>query len=430
VLELLDLRIRRERLEPRRLEVDPDIAATVRGLIDDVRERGDEALLDLALKFDGADLRSRGLVVTPEEFLAARETVPDSLRGALDALVLRLEALSARQLPQPWEVEEGGVRAGEIVRPLRAAGCYVPGGRASYPSSVAMTVVPARVAGVEEIVVCTPPGPDGTIPPAVLYAAERAGATRVVKTGGAQAIAAMALGTESVPAVDRIVGPGNAYVTEAKRQLTGQVGIDGLAGPSELVLVADGTADVRLIAADLVTQAEHDPEAVAVLVTTDASQVEPVRAALEEEILRADRREIIERSLATSRAVVVADLDAAAEVVNDIAPEHLQIVTEDSGALLSLIRNAGAIFLRETTPVPFGDYGVASNHVLPTAGTARFASGLRASDFVTVSSVVYLDADAARRLAPEVTEIARAEGLTAHARAVEIRTATTAEERR
>jgi histidinol dehydrogenase len=293
-----------------------------------------------------------------------------------------------------------------------------------------MTVVPARVAGVEEIVVCTPPGPDGTIPPAVLYAAERAGATRVVKTGGAQAIAAMALGTESVPAVDRIVGPGNAYVTEAKRQLTGQVGIDGLAGPSELVLVADGTADVRLIAADLVTQAEHDPEAVAVLVTTDASQVEPVRAALEEEILRADRREIIERSLATSRAVVVADLDAAAEVVNDIAPEHLQIVTEDSGALLSLIRNAGAIFLRETTPVPFGDYGVASNHVLPTAGTARFASGLRASDFVTVSSVVYLDADAARRLAPEVTEIARAEGLTAHARAVEIRTATTAEERR
>jgi histidinol dehydrogenase len=427
VLELLDLRSRRERLEPRHLEVDPDVAATVRGLIDDVRERGDEALLDLTLKFDGADLRDRGLVVAPEEFLAASDAVPASLRGALDALVLRLEALSARQLPQPWEVEEEGVRAGEIVRPLRAAGCYVPGGRASYPSSVAMTVVPARVAGVEEIVVCNPPGPDGSILPAVLYAAERAGATKVVKTGGAQAIAAMALGTESVPAVDRIVGPGNAYVTEAKRQLMGQVGIDGLAGPSELVLVADRTADARLIAADLVTQAEHDPEAVAVFVTTDASHVEPVRAAVEEELLRADRREIIEQSLATSRAVVVADLDSAAEVVNDIAPEHLQVVTEDSGAFVSLVRNAGAIFLRETTPVPFGDYGVASNHVLPTAGTARFASGLRASDFVTVSSVVYLDADAARRLAPEVTEIARAEGLTAHARAVEIRTA--AEER-
>jgi histidinol dehydrogenase len=429
VLELLDLRSRRERLEPRRLEVDPDVAATVRGLIDDVRERGDEALIDLALKFDGADLRDRGLVVTPEEFLAASEAVPESLRGALDALVLRLEALSARQLPQPWEVEEDGVRAGEIVRPLRAAGCYVPGGRASYPSSVAMTVVPARVAGVEEIVVCTPPGPDGSILPAVLYAAERAGATKVVKTGGAQAIAAMALGTDSVPAVDRIVGPGNAYVTEAKRQLMGQVGIDGLAGPSELVLVADATADARLIAADLVTQAEHDPEAVAVFVTTDPSQVEPVRAAVEEELLRADRREIIEQSLATSRAVVVADLEAAAEVVNDIAPEHLQVVTEDSGAFLSLVRNAGAIFLRETTPVPFGDYGVASNHVLPTAGTARFASGLRASDFVTVSSVVYLDADAARRLAPEVAEIARAEGLTAHAHAVEIRTAARTEKR-
>jgi histidinol dehydrogenase len=292
-----------------------------------------------------------------------------------------------------------------------------------------MTVVPARVAGVEEIVVCTPPGPDGSILPAVLYAAERAGATKVVKTGGAQAIAAMALGTDSVPAVDRIVGPGNAYVTEAKRQLMGQVGIDGLAGPSELVLVADATADARLIAADLVTQAEHDPEAVAVFVTTDPSQVEPVRAAVEEELLRADRREIIEQSLATSRAVVVADLEAAAEVVNDIAPEHLQIVTEDAGAFLSLVRNAGAIFLRETTPVPFGDYGVASNHVLPTAGTARFASGLRASDFVTVSSVVYLDADAARRLAPEVAEIARAEGLTAHAHAVEIRTAARTEKR-
>ncbi|MFL5767393.1 MAG: histidinol dehydrogenase [Actinomycetota bacterium] len=430
MLELLDLRSRRERLEPRRLEVDPDVAATVRGLIDDLRERGDEALLDLALRFDGADLRDRGLLVTPEEFLTANEAVPESLRGALDALVLRLEALCARQLPQPWEAEEDGVRAGEIVRPLRAAGCYVPGGRASYPSSVAMTVVPARVAGVEEIVVCTPPGPDGDILPAVLSAAARAGATKVLKTGGAQAIAAMALGTESVPAVDRIVGPGNAYVTEAKRQLMGQVGIDGLAGPSELVLVTDGTADVRMLAADLVTQAEHDPEAVAVLVTTDASQVEPLRAAVEEELLRADRREIIEQSLTGSKAVVVADLAAAAEVVNDIAPEHLQVVTEDSGAFIPHVRNAGAIFLRETTPVPFGDYGVASNHVLPTAGTARFASGLRASDFVTVSSVVSVDAEAGRRLAPEIAEIARAEGLTAHAHAVEIRAAATGEEPR
>jgi histidinol dehydrogenase len=408
--------------------VDPDVAATVRGVIDDVRERGDAALLDLTLKFDGADLRERGLVVSPEEFLAAREAVPESLRAALDALVLRLEALSARQLPQPWEVEDDGVRAGEIVRPLRAAGCYVPGGRASYPSSVAMTVVPARVAGVENIVVCTPPGPDGSILPAVLYAAERAGATRVVKAGGAQAIAAMALGTESVPAVDRIVGPGNAYVTEAKRQLIGQVGIDGLAGPSELVLVADGTADARLVAADLVTQAEHDPDAVAVLVTTDASLVEPVRGAVKEELLRADRREIIERSLATSRIVLVSDLEAAADVVNDVAPEHLQIVIEDAGAFLTLVRNAGAIFLRGTTPVPFGDYGVASNHVLPTAGTARFASGLRADDFVTVSSVVFVDEEAGRRLAPEVAEIARAEGLTAHARDVEIRAAAVAEE--
>jgi histidinol dehydrogenase len=422
VLELLDLRNRRERLEPRHLEVDPDISATVGGLIERVRNEGDAALLELTLKFDGADLRESGLVATPSEFNAAREATPGPLRAALDALIERLERFHARQLPPAWEDERDGVRFGEIVRPLRAAGCYVPGGRAAYPSSVAMTVVPARVAGVEEIVVCTPPGPDGSLPPAVLYAAERAGASKVAKIGGAQAIAAMAFGTDSVPAVDRIVGPGNAYVTEAKRQLAGRVGIDGLAGPTELAVVADSGADIPTLAADLIAQAEHDPAAIAILVTTDADLVDAVRATVQEELLRTDRREIVEEALErNSRAILVGDLDQAAGIVNDLAPEHLELLTDDPAGFVRTARNAGAIFIGPATAVPFGDYGVASNHVLPTAGTARFASGLRAGDFVTISSVVEVDADAARRLAPEVATIARSEGLSAHARAVEIR---------
>ncbi|MDP9242282.1 MAG: histidinol dehydrogenase [Actinomycetota bacterium] len=430
MLELLDLRNRRERLEPRHLEVDPGISATVAGLIERVRTEGDSALLELTLKFDGADLRDSGLVVTPDEFLTAREATPEPLRDALDALIERLESFHARQLPPAWQDERDGVRFGEIVRPLRAAGCYVPGGRASYPSSVAMTVIPARVAGVEEIVVCTPPDQDGSLAPPVLYAAERAGATKVVKVGGAQAIAAMAFGTGSVPAVDRIAGPGNAYVTEAKRQLVGGVGIDGLAGPTELVVVTDSDADVRTLTADLIAQAEHDPAAIAILVTTDPAQVDAVRESLHDEALRADRREIVEEALSTSRAIVVGDMAQAVEVVNDLAPEHLQLLLKDARPFAEGVRNAGAIFVGLFTAVPFGDYGVASNHVLPTAGTARFASGLRASDFVTVSSVVEVDADAAKRLAPEVATIARSEGLSAHARAVEVRTESATEAKR
>jgi histidinol dehydrogenase len=284
-----------------------------------------------------------------------------------------------------------------------------------------MTVTPAFVAGVEEIVVTTPPRSDGSIHPEVLYTAKQAGATRVVKTGGAQAIAALAFGTASVPAVDKVVGPGNAFVTEAKRQLNGVIGIDGLAGPTELVIVADATAEPAFLAADLVAQAEHDPQAETTLVSTDRAVVDAVREALEAEVLRAGRREIVDAALANARAVLVADLEHAVEVVDDLAPEHLQIVLEDARGFVRTVRNAGAIFLGNATPVPFGDYGVASNHVLPTAGTARFASGLRVTDFLKVSSVVQLEPDTAHALAREVGEIARSEGLTGHARAVEIR---------
>jgi histidinol dehydrogenase len=423
VLELLDLRDRRERLEPRRLETDPDVSATVRGILERVRAEGDDALLDLTLRFDGADLRERGLLVAPQEFERAEGSVPNELKGALDRLVERLSDLHRRQLPPEWWEERDGVRFGEIVRPLRRAGCYVPGGRARYPSSVCMTVVPAVVAGVEEIVLCTPPSQDGSLDPAVLYAAVRAGANRVVKVGGAQAVAAMAFGTDSVPPVDRIVGPGNAYVTEAKRQVAGSVGIDGLAGPTELVLVAGPDADPRWVAADLVAQAEHDPQALATLVATDPALVSRIDEALVAETARAARREIVDQALAHARAVLVRDWEQALEVANDLAPEHLQLaITTGGGPFADRIRNAGAVFVGDHTPVPFGDYGVASNHVLPTAGTARFASGLRAPDFVTITSVVEMTDEAAARLAPEIAAIARSEGLAGHARAVEIRT--------
>jgi histidinol dehydrogenase len=419
VLELLDLRDRRERLEPRRLEIDPRVSDTVRDLIRRVRDEGDAALLDLTLRFDGADLRGRGLVVTPEEIAAAVDAVPDDLRRALDRLVERLADLHRRQLPPEWEDERAGVRFGERVRPLSAVGCYVPGGRAAYPSSVAMTVTPASVAGVEEIVVCTPPRADGSVHPAVLYAARRAGATRVARIGGAQAISALAYGTESIPAVDKVVGPGNVYVTEAKRQLNGVVGIDGLAGPTELVLVAPPDADPTWIAVDLVAQAEHDPDALTTLVLTDPALLQRVEERLTAEVAKAARRDVVEAALSNARAVLVAGPDQAVEVVNDLSPEHLQIVTTD--AVGPGIRSAGAVFVGPYTAVPFGDYGVASNHVLPTAGTARFASGLRAADFVTVTSVVQIDESAATALAPEVSAIARAEGLVGHARAVEVR---------
>ena len=421
MLEFLDLRERGERLEPTRLETDPTVAESVSGILQRVFVEGDDVLVELCHRFDGADLGETGILVSTDEFDAAERETPQELRDALDALIERLTHFHRRQLPREWREEQDGIRFGEIVRPLQSVGCYVPGGRAVYPSSVCMTVVPAVVAGVEEIVVCTPPNADGTVPAPVLYAARKAGATYVAKTGGAQAVGAMAYGTESIPRVDRIVGPGNAYVTEAKRQVAGTVGIDGLAGPSELAIVADDSLDARLVALDLIAQAEHDPRARTFFVTTTPELVEDVGEALEHALRTAGRREIIDISLGHTKAVVVRDLDQAAEVVNELASEHLLILLPDPEAFLVKVRNAGAVFLGRATAVPFGDYGVASNHVLPTAGTARFSSGLRASDYVTVSSVVEMSDEAAARFAPLTAEIAWAEGLVGHAKAMQSR---------
>lgn len=419
MLEFLDLRERGGRLEPSRLEIDPATTETVREILQRVFVEGDDVLIELAAKFDKAQLRS--VLVTDEEFALAEEQTPPELRAALDELIERLKDLAERQIPREWWDERDGVRFGEVVRPLQTVGCYVPGGRARYPSSVCMTVVPAVIAGVEEIVLCTPPQRDGTVHAAVLYAARRAGATFVAKAGGAQAVAAMAYGTESIPSVDRIVGPGNVYVTEAKRQVAGFVGIDGLAGPSELAIVAQGHVDARLAALDLIAQAEHDPEARTFFLTPDESLLEKVRTAFEQELPQAGRREIVEQALRHTKLILVRDLDHAIESVNDIAAEHVLLLVDDTDAVLPRIRNAGAVLLGHWTAVPYGDYGVASNHVLPTAGTARFSSGLRAADYVTVSSVIQMSPEAARRFTPGTSAIARAEGLVGHAKAMDAR---------
>jgi histidinol dehydrogenase len=421
MLELLDLRERGERLEAVRPEIDPTVSETVHRILQRVFVEGDDVLVELAHRFDDADLSEQGLLVGPDEFDVAERETPDELKGALEELIDRLRDFHGRQLPREWWDDREGVRFGEIVRPIRAVGCYVPGGRARYPSSVCMTVVPAVVARVPEIVLCTPPRSDGSIYPAVLYAARRAGATCVAKVGGAQAIAAMAYGTESIPQVDRIVGPGNAYVTEAKRQLCGTVGIDALAGPSELAIVAEGEVDPELVALDLIAQAEHDPLARTFLITTEEPLLAKVGDVLQQLVAEAGRREIVVEALRHSRGVLVRDLPQAATVVDQIAPEHLMILLPEPEPFLEQVSIAGAIFLGEWSAVPFGDYGVASNHVLPTSGTARFSSGLRASDFVTVRPVVQMTAAAAAAHAGAAAALANAEGLVGHARAVEAR---------
>ncbi len=421
MLELLDLRERGGRLEPSKLEIDPATTETVREILQRVFVEGDDVLVELSKQFDGADLSRTGILVTDREFERAERDTPAELRDAIDELIDRLGGLCDRQMPRGWWDERDGIRFGEIVRPLASVGCYVPGGRAKYPSTVAMTVVPATVAGVEEIVVCTTPQRDGTVHAPVLYAAMRAGATDVAKSGGAQAVAAMAYGTESIPSVDRIVGPGNVYVTEAKRQVAGVVGIDGLAGPSELAIVAEGDVDPRLAALDLIAQAEHDPEARTFFITPDASLAEKVDAAVGQELEHAGRREIVDLAIRHTKLVLVRDLDHASAAVNDVAAEHVLVLVREPEQFLDGVRNAGAVFLGPWSAVPFGDYGVASNHVLPTAGTARFSSGLRAADYVTVTSVTRMSPDSAARFTPGTSTIARAEGLVGHARAMEAR---------
>jgi histidinol dehydrogenase len=390
-------------------------------IVADVRRSGDGALLDYTQRIDGVALER--LSAGAEALEAAYDSLPASLRDALHLAARRIRAFHEREpLPSWLEWEEEGGALGQMVRPLQRVGVYVPGGTAAYPSSLLMAVVPAQVAGVEEIVVTTPPGPQGSGSAAVLAAAHAAGLDRVFLLGGAQAIAALAYGSESVPHVDKIVGAGGLFVTLAKKQVYGDVGIDGLYGPTETLLIADEQAEPSLVAADLLAQAEHDPLATALLITPSLCLAEKVQAEVVRQQRALARRAIIQESLARQGAVlVVADLEEALALANEYAPEHLCLLVADPWSLAGRVRNAGGIFLGEGSSEALGDYVVGPSHIMPTRGTARFASPLHVGDFTKVTSIFSVAPSAAERLAPAAQAIAQAEGLTAHAAAVAAR---------
>jgi len=403
--------------------VDEEIIAATARIVDDVRERGDAALLEYTLKFDKVELAE--MLVTRDEIEMAIAKVDNDFLDAISAAAGAIEDFHKRQVPQSWfTTQEGGVFLGQKVTPLRRVGIYVPGGRACYPSSVLMNAIPAQVAGVDEIVMVVPPDADGTVNPYVLAAAAEAGVEEIYKVGGAQAVAALAYGTETIERVDKVVGPGNAYVTAAKKLVMGACGIDMLAGPSEVLVLADETAIPAFVAIDLMAQAEHDPRAATYLVTVDPDLPDLVEEALEALLAESPRGEITRRSLEDNGvAIVCADIVSALDAVDLIAPEHLEVQMADAFDLLGSIRNAGAIFLGHWTPESVGDYVAGPNHVLPTGGTARFSSPLSVDDFVKKSSVISYSLEALEIDGPTAMELAKREGLWAHGAAVGLRLA-------
>ena len=393
------------------------IAQTVAGMIADIRARGDAALLEYTNRFDRRAVQDASALEVPAaELEAACARVSPALREALQSAARRIEAYHLRQRQSSWQyLDEDGTLLGQRVTALDSAGVYVPGGKASYPSSVLMNCVPARVAGVGQLVM-TVPAPDGELSDAVLAAASIAGVDRVFTVGGAQAVAALAFGTTVVPRVDKIVGPGNAWVAEAKRQVFGQVGIDMIAGPSEILVICDGQTDPDWIALDLFSQAEHDEDAQSVLISPDAAFLDAVLASIERLLPTMERREIIAASLASRGALVqVRDLAQAAEICNRLAPEHLELSVAEPESLLASIRHAGAVFLGRHTAEAIGDYCAGPSHVLPTSGTARFSSPLGVSDFQKRSSLIGCSPRGAAVLGAISRELATAEGLQAHA---------------
>ncbi|MGI6546873.1 MAG: histidinol dehydrogenase [Bacillota bacterium] len=398
-----------------------EVQAAVREIITMVRQSGDEALCRLTARFDGVEIDAKDFLVTQQEIEQAYQEVPADFVLALRKAVQRLRRFHGRVKPASWHDASGAGICGEIWRPLRRVGVYVPGGRAAYPSSVLMNVIPAQEAGVAEIVMCTPPGPNGRVHPAVLVAAAELGVEQVFRLGGAQAVAAMAYGTESVPAVDKIVGPGNKYVAAAKREVFGVVGIDMLAGPSEVVILADKSARPDWVAADLQAQAEHDPDAVAILVAADTDLIARVGEELARQLAELPRREIAQVAWQQAGALVrCADLTEGLELVNWLAPEHLVLAVCEPFALLGQVENAGAVFLG-AVPQAAGDYAAGPNHVLPTGGTARYASPLGVWDFLKRSSFVYVGDAGMPDLIAVSAQLASYEGLTGHARALLMR---------
>ena len=393
----------------------------VREIIAQVRAKGDEALKRYTKEFDGVDITSVevGQGAIDEGFRMADPMLVDILYRASE----RVAAFHQHQVRNSFLVnEEDGILMGQKIIPLERVGLYVPGGTAAYPSSVIMNCIPAKLAGVKEIVMVTPPGKDGKIPPNILAAARICGVNRVFRVGGAQAIAALAYGTESVPRVDKIVGPGNQFVAEAKKQVFGKVGIDMVAGPSEILVIADGKCDPRIVAADLLSQAEHDKNASAVLVTDSEALAVAVQAAIEEQLPKLRRDEIARASIDTNGKIIVADnLDTAVEIANEIAPEHLEVCVDQPFDYLDKIKNAGSIFLGRNCPEALGDYFAGPNHTLPTSGTARFSSPLSVDDFVKKTQYTYYTRPALEKAQPTVSIFAKQEGLTAHARSIDIR---------
>lgn len=394
----------------------------VNAIIEEVRNNRDQAVFNYTKQFDGADINAGNILVTEEEIAEAYEQVDTSLLAVIRKSLVNIKKYHEKQVQNSWFTTEDGIILGQKVTALATVGVYVPGGKAVYPSSVLMNVLPAKVAGVDRIVMCTPPGKDGKVYPSTLVAAKEAGVDEIYKVGGAQAIAAMAFGTESVPKVDKIVGPGNIYVALAKKAVFGYVSIDSIAGPSEILVLADETANPRYVAADLLSQAEHDEMASAILITTSQKLAEEVSAEIDQFVAELSRKEIIQKSLDNYGYILVADnMEEAIDTVNAIASEHMEIVTADPFHVMTKIRNAGAIFIGEYSSEPLGDYFAGPNHVLPTNGTAKFFSALSVDDFIKKSSIISYSREALEKVHKDIEQFAECEKLTAHANSIRVR---------
>ena len=394
----------------------------VNAIIEEVRNNRDQAVFNYTKQFDGADINAGNILVTEEEIAEAYEQVDTTLLAVIRKSLVNIKKYHEKQVQNSWFTTEDGIILGQKVTALATVGVYVPGGKAVYPSSVLMNVLPAKVAGVDRIVMCTPPGKDGKVYPSTLVAAKEAGVDEIYKVGGAQAIAAMAFGTESVPKVDKIVGPGNIYVALAKKAVFGYVSIDSIAGPSEILVLADETANPRYVAADLLSQAEHDEMASAILITTSPKLAEEVSAEIDQFVAELSRKEIIQKSLDNYGYILVADnMEEAIDTVNVIASEHMEIVTADPFHVMTKIRNAGAIFIGEYSSEPLGDYFAGPNHVLPTNGTAKFFSALSVDDFIKKSSIISYSREALEKVHKDIEQFAECEKLTAHANSIRVR---------
>ena len=394
----------------------------VNAIIEEVRNNRDQAVFNYTKQFDGADINAGNILVTEEEIAEAYEQVDTTLLAVIRKSLVNIKKYHEKQVQNSWFTTEDGIILGQKVTALATVGVYVPGGKAVYPSSVLMNVLPAKVAGVDRIVMCTPPGKDGKVYPSTLVAAKEAGVDEIYKVGGAQAIAAMAFGTESVTKVDKIVGPGNIYVALAKKAVFGYVSIDSIAGPSEILVLADETANPRYVAADLLSQAEHDEMASAILITTSPKLAEEVSAEIDQFVAELSRKEIIQKSLDNYGYILVADnMEEAIDTVNAIASEHMEIVTADPFHVMTKIRNAGAIFIGEYSSEPLGDYFAGPNHVLPTNGTAKFFSALSVDDFIKKSSIISYSREALEKVHKDIEQFAECEKLTAHANSIRVR---------